>query len=271
MFTFSQIAEQGSPTLPERIAEHMISIPTRRQISEWARLTQKKFRRERGQFLIQGEVCVREAMHAHLRIEAVLILASEYQEWAREFPSSIPVFALSASDFARFAKIESTQGIIAVARTFELPTRPGRLALACEQVSDPGNCGALMRVAEFFGAGELHLGPGSAEIYNPKVVRGSMGALFHLPVRSDANLKDLVCTWKGASVAAVAHGGQPLSDAHELKRPILLVLGHETRGLSEEIARPCSHRFTLSPLGKSESLNLVTAAAVFAYALSDLP
>jgi TrmH family RNA methyltransferase len=244
--------------------------PTRRQISEWARLTQKKFRRERGRFLIEGEVCVREAVRARLEIEAVLVLASEYEERLREFPAPIPVLALAASDFARFAKIESTQGILAVARTFELPPRTGKLTLACEQVSDPGNCGALMRVAEFFGACELHLGPGSGEIWNPKVVRGSMGALFHLPLRSDANLAELVRAWPGATVAAVAHGGKPLHSARDLKKPVLLVLGHETRGLSEEIVNLCSHRLTLSPSGKSESLNLVTAAAVFAYALDNL-
>lgn len=249
----------------------MIPALTRRQISEWARLTQKKFRRERGQFLIEGEVCVREALRAHLTIEAVLVLASEHEKRLREFPAPVPVLALAASDFARFAKIENSQGILAVARTFELPARTGRLTLACEQVSDPGNCGALMRVAEFFGARELHLGPGSAEIWNPKVVRGSMGALFHLPVGTDANLEELVRAWPGASVAAVAHGGQALQSARDLKKPVLLVLGHETRGLSDEIAALCSHRLTLSPLGKSESLNLVTAAAVFAFALSDLP
>ena len=243
---------------------------TRRQISEWARLTQKKFRRERGQFLIEGEVCVRQAVRAHLSIEAVLVPASEYDQRSREFPAPIPVLALAASDFARFAKIESTQGILAVARTFELPARTGRLTLACEQVSDPGNCGALLRVAEFFGAAAFHLGPGSAEIWNPKVVRGSMGALFHLPVRTDANLEELVRGWPGASVAAVAHGGEPLHSARDLKKPVLLVLGHETRGLSEDIAALCSHRLTLSPLGKSESLNLVTAAAVFADALGNL-
>jgi TrmH family RNA methyltransferase len=249
----------------------MTPAPTRRQISEWARLAQKKFRRERGQFLIEGEVCVREAVRARLAIEAVLILASEHEKWLREFPAPIPVYALAASDFARFAKIESTQGILAVARTFEHPPRTGKLTLACEQVSDPGNCGALMRVADFFGASELYLGPGSAEIWNSKVVRGSMGALFYLPLRTDANLEELVRGWPGASVAAVAHGGEPLHSARDLKKPILLVVGHETRGLSDEIAGLCSHRFTLSSLGKSESLNLVTAAAVFAYALSHRP
>jgi len=252
------------------MSREMISTSTRRQVSEWARLTQKKFRRERGQFLIEGEICVREAVRARLTIEAMLVLASEREKWLREFPASIPVFALAASDFARFAKIESSQGILAVARTFELPPRAGKIALACEQVSDPGNCGALMRVADFFGASELCLGPDSAEIWNPKVVRGSMGALFRLPVRTDANLEELVRAWPGASVAAVAHGGQPLHTARDLKKPVLLVLGHETRGLSDEIASLCSHRFTLSSSGKSESLNLVTAAAVFAYELSNL-
>jgi RNA methyltransferase, TrmH family len=245
-----------------------LSTPTRRQITEWARLTQKKFRRERGQFLIEGEVCVREAVRARIQMEAVLALLSESDKFQREFPSPVPVYALNTATFERFAKVESSQGIVAVARMFELPARAGKLAVACEQVSDPGNCGALIRVADFFGASELYLGTDSAEIWNPKAVRGSMGSLFHLPVRTDANLHDLVRVWPGSSIAAVAHGGKPLRDARDLKPPLLLVLGHETRGLSDELANLCSHRLTLTPSGSTESLNLVTAAAVFAYALT---
>ncbi|RPH95649.1 RNA methyltransferase [candidate division KSB1 bacterium] len=244
------------------------STPTRRQITEWSRLTQKKFRKEHGQFLIEGDVCVREAVRARAKIEAVLILAAEYDNWLGEFPARVPVFALNTPTFDRFAKVENSQGIVAVANTFELPARAGKLSLACEQVSDPGNCGALIRVADFFGASELHLGSDSTEIWNPKVVRGSMGSLFSQPVRSGTDFEKLLHDWPGSSVAAVAHSGESLRKPQNLKPPILLVLGHETRGLSENISKLCTHHLTLKPAGCAESLNLVTAAAVFAYALT---
>ncbi|MFZ5432435.1 MAG: TrmH family RNA methyltransferase [Calditrichota bacterium] len=243
---------------------------TRRQITEWARLTQKKYRRECGEFLIEGEICVREALRVKRdRIEAVLVLRSEYDAWrARPEVKGVPLYAVNAEIFQRFTKSDSTQGVVAIAHMFNLPARAGKIALACEQVSDPGNCGALMRVADFFGASELYLGTDSAEVWNPKVVRGSMGSLFHQPLRVEADLAAVLRAWPGDSAALISHGGQPLRKNMNLKPPVLIVLGHETRGLSAELADLCTHRLTLESRGGAESLNLVTAAAVFAYALS---
>jgi RNA methyltransferase, TrmH family len=241
---------------------------TRRQLSDWARLTQKKYRREQGRFLIEGDVCLREALRAKLPLEAVLILASEFERWQRELPRSVPAFSLNAELFARFAKVESSQGIVAVARCFQLSPKPGAFALACEQVSDPGNAGALIRVADFFGASELILGPASAEVWNSKVVRGSMGSLFHQPMRTADDFAAAIRMWPGSTAALVAHGGESLRSKLQLKPPVLLVLGHETRGLSQEFEALCSHRLTLPSKGQAESLNLVTAAAVFAFAFS---
>jgi TrmH family RNA methyltransferase len=247
----------------------MLSIPSRRQITEWSRLAQKKFRRERGEFLIEGDVCVREAIRAKLNLEAVLILSSEIEKWERELSTArFPVYEINTEAFERFTKAEGSQGILAIAQTYRIESRPSNIVVACEQVSDPGNCGALIRVADFFGAGELLLGPDSAEIWNPKVVRGSMGSLFHQPIRTDVDMAQLIREWPGDSVATVAHRGELLRNHPQLKKPVLLVLGHETRGLTAEIAELCTHRLTLNPMGHAESLNLVTAAAVFAYALT---
>jgi RNA methyltransferase, TrmH family len=243
-------------------------VPTRRQLTEWARLTQKKFRRERGEFLIEGEICVREALRARLPLSAIWVLASEAERWQQFAIRGAPFYVVNSDSFARLSKVESSQGIVAVARTFELQPRAGHLTLACEQVSDPGNCGALMRVADFFGARELLLGQDSAEIWNPKVVRGSMGSLFHLPVRTDVNFSELLQSWPGTSVALVAHGGEVLREKLKLKPPVLLMLGHETRGLSDDLLALCTKRVTLERKGSAESLNLVTAAAVATFALS---
>jgi RNA methyltransferase, TrmH family len=243
--------------------------PTRRQLSEWARLTQKKFRRERGEFLIEGEICVREALRAHVSLEAILVLASEAERLEEQFATrSAPFYVVNTEIFSRLSKVENSQGIVAVARTFEISPRLGQFTIACEQVSDPGNAGALMRVADFFGARELLLGEDSAEIWNSKVVRGSMGSLFHLPVRTDVNCSELLQSWPGTSVALVAHGGEVLREKLKMKSPVLLMLGHETRGLSDDLLALCNKRVTLERKGSAESLNLVTAAAVAAFALS---
>jgi TrmH family RNA methyltransferase len=245
--------------------------PTKSQIADWARLGQKRARRERGLFLIEGEVCTREALASKARLDAILVLGSEEEKWAEllDRAKKIPQYLLNSDAFQRVSKVETSQGIVAVGKLFSLPARKTKLAMAVEQVSDPGNCGALIRVADFFGASELHLGPGSADVWNEKVVRGSMGSIFHQPVRADAELTELIAHWEGSTVAAVSHDGRKLEARNlKLESPILLVLGHETRGLSPDIAAACSHRLTLEPSGDAESLNLVTAAAVFSYALT---
>jgi TrmH family RNA methyltransferase len=240
--------------------------PTRKQAADWARLSQKKFRRESGLFLIEGEVCVREALAAKA-VDCLLILSTEAERWellSREHPKLLS-YRLNTDVFRRISQVEATQGLAAVGLQFKMPPRTSGVTLLCEQVSDPGNCGALLRVADFFGVSELILGEGSADVWNEKVVRGSMGSLFHQPVREVADLAAFIKSWKGDSVALVAHGG--VSEAPPLTSPKLLVLGNETRGLSPDLEHLCTHKLTLTPTGHAESLNLVTAAAVFCYAL----
>lgn len=241
--------------------------PTRKQVADWARLSQKKFRRESGLFLIEGEVCVREALAADA-VDCLLVQSTEAARWellALEYPRTL-CYQLNTEVFRRVSQVEATQGIAAVGKQFKLPARKSGITLLCEQVSDPGNCGALIRVADFFGAAELILGPGSADVWNEKVVRGSMGSVFHQPVREVEDLLSFVSKWKGDSVALSAHGGTPASPT--FIEPKLLVLGNESRGLSDELEAACKHKVTLKPKGNAESLNLVTAAAVFCYALS---
>ncbi len=243
--------------------------PTKRQVADWARLTQKKFRKESGLFLVEGEVCVREALRSGVKLEALLLLSTESERWQEELGDikRTPVYSVNTDAYRRISSVENSQGISAVAQQFELPARDTHFAIACEQVSDPGNCGALIRVADFFGASELILGPDSADRWNEKVVRGSMGSLFHQPLRSVESLEETVRTWPGDSVALTAHGGKALHKRPQMKEPLLLVLGNETRGLTPSIEKICTHKLTLKPTGGAESLNLVTAASVFAYEL----
>ncbi len=242
--------------------------PTRKQVADWARLSQKKFRRESGLFLIEGEVCVREALKAKA-VDCLLVQSTEAAHWellTREHPKLLS-YQLNTDVFRRVSRVDATQGIAAVGLQFRIPARNTGVTLLCEQVSDPGNCGALIRVADFFGVSELILGPGSADVWNEKVVRGSMGSLFNQPVREIEDLESCIRNWKGDSLALVAHGGKPIT-SQTSSAPKLLVLGNETRGLSPELESLCNHKVTLEPKGNAESLNLVTAAAVFCYALS---
>ncbi|MBU1708162.1 RNA methyltransferase [bacterium] len=245
------------------------SEPSRTELTRWASLKQKKYRRERSQFLIEGDICVREALKAKAPIEAMVVSHEHLARFESLIRSSgKDVFIANTRDFARLSNVENSQGILAIGNVFELPVRKSDVAVLVEQVTDPGNCGTLLRTAAFFGTSVLILGKGSADVWNGKVVRGSMGAIFRQPFRREVNLVEFIKNWKGSSVAAVAHGGHPLQTIEKLRSPVLLVLGHETRGLSEELAQACTHRATLPGRGGAESLNLATATAVFLYEIT---
>ena len=246
-----------------------LSEPSRAELTRWVSLKQKKYRQQRGQFLIEGGICVREALKANAPIEAVVVS----REYLTRFESLVrssgkDIFLANTRDFARLSSVENSQGILAIGHIFELPIRKSDVAVLVEQVTDPGNCGTLLRTAAFFGASALILGEGSADVWNGKVVRGSMGAIFRQPFRKEKNLLEFIENWKGSTIAAVAHGGHSLQSIKKPRAPVLLVLGHETRGLSEELARACSHRATLPGRGGAESLNLATATAVFLYEIT---
>jgi TrmH family RNA methyltransferase len=243
--------------------------PSRAQLSRWASLKDKKYRREHGQFLIEGEICVREALTARAPLEAVIVAREHLARFEALIRSaSKQTLVANAQDFARLSSVDASQGILAVGNIFELPPRKSNVAVLAEQVADPGNCGTLLRTACFFGASVVILGKGSAVVWTPKVVRGSMGAIFRQPFREEENLLEFVRDWKGDTVAAVAHGGTPLQKLGKIELPVLLLLGHETRGLATELAEACTHRVTLPGSGHAESLNLAAAAAIFLYEIT---
>jgi len=243
--------------------------PSRAQLSRWASLKEKKYRREHRQFIIEGEICVREALAARAPLEAIVVAREHLARFETLIRSANkPAFVANAQDFARLSSVDTSQGISAVGNIFELPPRKSNVAVLAEQIADPGNCGTLLRTACFFGASVVILGSGSAEVWNPKVVRGSMGAIFRQPFKEEHNLLEIMRTWKGDTVAAIAHGGTPLQKFGKIELPVLLLLGHETRGLSEELAKACTHHITLPGCGEAESLNLAAAAAVFLHEIT---
>ena len=179
----------------------------------------------------------------------------------------------------RLSTLETPPDALAV---FPLPERPP-LASLCERaaaglvvyadgIADPGNVGTLLRAAVAFGAAALAAAPGSADLYGPKAVRASMGAVFGVPLWPELPLRELLEQLPGAEVyGLVAHGGTPIG-AVRRGTPAVLVVGAERPGLSAE-ALACATQLVTIPLapaaaGAVESLNAGVAGAIALYELS---
>lgn len=175
---------------------------------------------------------------------------------------------------AEVADAVTPQGVVAVCRSVvatlaELPTTP-RLVLVCHEIRDPGNVGAVIRCADAAGAEAVVLTGDSVDPENPKAVRASAGSLFHLPVITHRDHDAALDRLRDAGVGVLATTGGASIDLFDpvldLAAPTAWVMGNEAQGLPAELVEAADHAVAVPILGRAESLNLATAAAVCLYA-----
>lgn len=208
-----------------------------------ARLKQKKHREAERLFLAEGQTLVEEAQvpPKHLLMEP--------------------------SDVKRLSTLTTPTGPIAVFPFLDVPAgnllqKSDRIILL-HGVQDPGNVGTIIRAAHAFGAGVV-LSTGTADLYNPKTVRATMGSIFRAPiareVRSLAFLKEARASGF-TTTAAVPQGGERPSQLHA-EKPVLVV-GAEGGGLPEKVVSACQKTVTIPAL--AASLNAAVAASILLY------
>ncbi|MCL2669649.1 MAG: hypothetical protein FWE89_03090, partial [Syntrophaceae bacterium] len=174
-------------------------IPSQAQMKRWGTLTQEKSRRQQGRFLAEGEKVVAELLASGRPLETLLIRedrAAHLADLEERVPPTVGTYLLTARQWAVLSQDPSPEGIMAIAVTPPTPdperlvNGPGPL-LVLDRVGNPNNLGALLRTAHWFGFAAVLLGFGSCETVNPKVVRASMGSLFHLVVAEALDLEAL--------------------------------------------------------------------------------
>lgn len=186
-----------------------------------------------------------------------------------------PVTLVDERGMAGLSDSVSPAGVVALCRFVDAPARQAiteesRLVAIAADVRDPGNAGTLIRTADAAGADAVILAGHSVDAYNPKTVRATVGSLFNLPVcvEPDAAAAVQLARLRGLTVlAADGDGEHDLFEIDEvLAGPTAWLFGNEAWGLPEEVAALADHRVRIPILGRAESLNLSTAAAVCLYA-----
>lgn len=236
----------------------------------------KDIRRLRGskgeRALLEGPHLVGEALAAGLLLEEVLATPSFLETGeGRRLARSLHFAPLEVSPEAldELTDADSPRGVLAVARlprsgTGSLPVRAGRPYLYLDGLQDPGNLGALARVAEAAGAAALALSPGCAHPNHPRALRASAGSLLRLPVAVGAEPGELdrhLAPAEPRWAALVPRGGVSLYQA-SLEGTLVLALGAEGPGLSPGLLERSRLRLTIPMEPPVESLNVTVAAAL---------
>lgn len=225
------------------------------------KLHQKKFREELGHFIVEGEHLVQELEKAavvdpRLRASEVYV-TYEYEKRG----GSLPTQVINARHMAQISETRAPQGVAAVVPLLTAaPAKPGERAIYLHEIQDPGNLGTILRTLAWFGGFRCLLSPDSVDVHNSKVVRASMGAIFHVPVEQDVPLNALKRRF--SRLACLDLGGQSVTST-EFRGFDCYVFGNEARGLPrDEMSALQAKPFTIAGSGAIESLNVAATVNI---------
>jgi TrmH family RNA methyltransferase len=243
-----------------------------------ARLTQKKYRLEMSRFLAEGGRLCEEAIKSDWKVERVIYCPSFLQSLrARQalqlaYERKVPIDEVPSDVFVSLSDTMHSQGILAVVEKRPQDSDPIErvrqvprcMWVGIEKLHDPGNMGTILRTADWLGVDGVVVGKECVEVYNPKVVRACMGAIFHLPIYEVDDFVGVMRSFQKFST--VLYGADQSGDfsysALRYAPKKVLLLGDEVDGLSQEIGAIIQHRVSIPRRGGGESLNVAIAAAI---------
>ncbi len=247
-------------------------------------------------FVVEGVKVVREALAAGVDVESVYVdrtgpppAGALDQLLAEAHSAGSRVFDLAPGVLSRVADTVTPQPVMAVVRQMDVPLEAlhhrgaattdaapdaprapdegAELVVVCVDLRDPGNAGTVLRSAEAAGATGLVCCDGSVDLFNPKTVRASAGALFRLPVVAGGDPVEVLAelgSWGLSRLASTPHGGESYTEV-DLTGPVALVLGNEAHGLPTGLEALIDGRITIPMAGRAESLNAGMAGAVLCF------
>ncbi len=248
-------------------------MPSKSYLKLVRSLQKKKQRNELSLFLVEGIRNCEELKRSKFIADRILytsqVLSNKRAQTLMDGFSSAGVECeeISPEEMNSISDAVSGQGIVAIVR---IPQEISEFdenmnsAVCLVTISDPGNLGTIIRTASWFGINAIFISDDSVDLYNPKVVRSSAGAIFQIPISTGVDPFGLMVDSKSkefSTVAAVPHGGENIYDFTFPDKSVLF-FGSEAAGLSEEITPSSDHQISIPLLGKGESLNIAVAFGI---------
>ncbi|MBS7262634.1 MAG: RNA methyltransferase [Eubacteriales bacterium] len=234
-------------------------------------LQTKKGRASEAAYLIEGEKMIREAAAASVVPSRLIVSVSAADTALIRLLPDVPVTLVSDAIMEYVCDTVSPQGVAAVLpiRPVDLPEAP-RFSVVLDGLSDPGNIGTVIRTADAVGADCVVLSEACADLYSPKIIRASMGSVFHLPVVPVPSLEAYLRARRaeGCRILSSALDGAPFEDYVPGAEPIVLLVGNEAHGVSALSSSLSDQKLRIAMRGRAESYNAAVAAGIMMYGIS---
>lgn len=231
-------------------------------------LQNKKFRDLNKLYVIEGEHLIEEYLKSKLHNEGIkyIIARNDYQNYdLEEKLSDFDVYLLNRAKFDKLCDTKSPQGVLAVVEKNTLPANINeKFIVALEFINDPGNLGTILRTCYWFGVDKVLISENSADIYNPKTIRATQGALFYLNIETDVNLKTKLdsLSKNGFDIFLTSLDGKVIDEKLKTDKCVL-VFGNEANGISNEIQENSAYKqIKIESYTDCESLNVAVSAGI---------
>ncbi|MFT8887206.1 MAG: RNA methyltransferase [Ethanoligenens sp.] len=233
----------------------------------------RAYRRETGRFVLEGARLLADALESGVRLETFFFTDAAMEKHAALCQTAsqkgVRVCMVGSSVAVKLADTSAPQGIFATAFMLDKAFALDKIKLdgvyaALEDISDPGNLGTILRTAEALGLSGILLSKGCTDIYAPKVVRASMGAVFRTAFLQVDDLPAALSLLNDNGIqtlAALAGGTTRLLTQLDLHGGVVVAIGNEGAGLTDACVKVCKP-FTIPMKGRAESLNAAAAAAI---------
>lgn len=244
---------------------------TKNRISDIKKLSQKKFREERGVFIVEGTKSVLDLLNSQLVVKEIFTIDSWFKEHAMAIPGNVVVEIVKESELARITCLKTAQDVLAIAQcpVFDIANIDVRQpVLLLDGIRDPGNLGTIIRTADWFGFRQIVCSPDCVEFTNPKVVQATMGSFSRMQIYYTDLSVFLEKNGKNRTVYGTFMEGTDIAKV-DFCATDYLVIGSEGSGISDKILPFIDEKIHIPSfahsLQKAESLNVSIATAVVLY------
>ena len=238
------------------------------------KLKDKKHRDESNEYIIEGVKLIEEAVKEKARIKKIIVCEDTTRTY--EIPTNI-MYEIAKYEcvyvtnkvFASITQVTNPQGIMAIIEKGDTNVQidyTQDIIVALDDVQDPGNLGTILRTVDSIGLNQIIVSKGTADAFNSKVVRSTMGAIFRVKIIEVENLPQAIKEMRKHHFKLMVTSLQTKNSIYEIDfNKKIIVIGNEANGVSKEIQDMADEKAKIPMLGRTESLNASVAAGVVMY------
>ena len=233
---------------------------TKNQVKYIQSLGQKKWRDSEQVFIAEGPKLVNELLIA---ANCKIIQVYALKEWIDQIKPGVEVTEVTPDELEKISQLSTPNQVLAIAEKIKWDSEAlskGNISLVLDEIQDPGNMGTIIRLADWFGVKNIFCSMNCADAYNPKVVQASMGSLTRIRIEYN-ELPLWLRKNNNLSIYATVLKGEDVTKMEKMNEGIIII-GNESKGISDEVLKLAHVQITIPRKGKAESLNAAVATGI---------